>query len=119
MIAPPPKKRESHRDNKTCSFGYIMCETVKDFGNEIEMRAYYAYQQRKLIPMLTAFALIFATFSFVLSWPRWAGNPDKNNPDLLCAAASMILFFGAWYESRKTFTQWREYMPKVPRIAGD
>ena len=95
-----------------------MCETVVDFGNVIEMRALYTRQQRKLIPMLRTLALIFATFSFVLSWSRWTGKPNENL-DLLCAAASIILCFGAEYESRITFQQWMEKMPKVPRIAGD
>lgn len=95
-----------------------MCETVIDFGNVIEMRALYTRQQRQLIPILRASALLFATVSFVLSWPRWMSTPDKNL-DLLCAAASIILCFGAEYESRITFQQWMEKMPKVPRIAGD
>ena len=94
-----------------------MCQVVVDFGNEIEMRALYT-QQRKLIPMLTTFALVFAAFSFVLSWPRWAGQPSDNT-DLLCAAGAVILAIGAAYEKRKTFERWMENMPKAPRIAGD
>jgi hypothetical protein len=96
-----------------------MCEVVRDFGNEHEMRALYK-RQRGLIPVLRISALGFAALSVVLGWHRLAGKGQPSDDiDLLCAATSVLFTLCAEWNARTTFEQWIKNMPQVPRISGD
>lgn len=91
-----------------------MCETVEDYGDEVEMRALHARQRRVFVPAATLAALALALVALLLP----DGEAITEIRLMLGAAAVLLLSWARW-TARMTYEQWVLTMPQQPRVARD